>query len=168
MKKIALLGVTALSVLSLAACSSNSTSTTKSKSQESSTKAAKIVSDNKLFDNQQITISYNSSSNYFTIKNKTTAPINLINGRGPILNGHTISTVDGFGSVFIAANSSSEETIRLLKEAQTIDGDKINEYDYVKKGDNLLHVAGDILDETYHNIGSYSFDVHVDSKFLKN
>lgn len=167
MKKIVLFGVTTLAALILVACSPTSTSTSKS-NNSTSTETSKTISNKQVFDNEKITISYNSGSNYFTIKNKTDAPINLINGKGPILNGHNISTADGFGSVFIAANSSSEETVRLLKEAQTIDGDKINEYDYVKKGDNLLHVAGDVLDETYHNIGSYSFDVHIDSEFLKN
>lgn len=139
-----------------------------SSKESSAVSTSTTTSDDHLVDNNFITISYDKQSNSFTIKNKTSKDITIENGSGPTLNGHMLNMYDGFASVDISANASTEEVIKLQNTGETIAGDKLHEYDYVKSGDNIIHVAGEIMDSDYNTLGNYSFNVTVKDSVLKD
>lgn len=153
--------------------SSTSVSSSIENEQSSSQEISTEQKDDKLvFENDIISISYNSDSNVFNVNNKTSNAITLTNDwKGPLINGVEMNPFNGFAGVDIDSNSDSEEQVVLTyndhgEQMTTDEKSKL-----VRDGDNVLHVSGKIFNQTdteeKNPISTFTFDVHVDSSKLK-
>lgn len=125
-----------------------------------------------VFENDIITIKYDTDSNYFNIKNKTDNAITLTNDwEGPLINGKEINPFNGFAGVDVESKSSTDEQVVLEYNSTGEEMTTSEKNALVKKGDNILHVSGKIFNQSDENqekpLGTFSFDIHVDSGMLK-